>query len=147
MLPPIEFLKEAGVEVRLSGPNKLTATGYLTDDICQYIQTHKREIISALSARNAPPPRPPTRTVLHYRLTDARGGNKGGMIIADDLADAVLDLVARYRSHLDLEDLLERVQERFCIAAESAPDAEALRVALAEAEAVIRRAAQKERKP
>ncbi|NDV12483.1 hypothetical protein [Crenobacter caeni] len=85
-------------------------------------------------------PGPPPRNVLQFRLDSSKGGNAGGTVIADDdLTSLVLELVARYGQRLDLDDLTERVRERFAIVAESAPDAEALRVALAEAEAVILR--------
>ncbi|MCP9760500.1 hypothetical protein EGI20_14495 [Aquitalea sp. S1-19] len=139
----IDFLRQAGVVVTLSGANKLTATGYLTDDIRQFIREYKPAIITELTTANdlAPqPPRPSAHTVLPFRLVDARGGTYGGTVRGDDLTELVLALVERYGALLDIEDLLERIHERFAIVAESAPDAEALRIALAEAEAAIRRA-------
>ncbi|MEN9485682.1 MAG: hypothetical protein RJB37_3562, partial [Pseudomonadota bacterium] len=42
------------------------------------------------------------------------GGNAGGAVISDDtLANTVADLIARYGSRLDVDDLMERVRERF----------------------------------
>ncbi|TIC79567.1 hypothetical protein [Crenobacter intestini] len=101
------------------------------------VKAYKPEIIRALVAANDPTPAPPRRVSLRYKLDGTNGGNSGGVIIDDDLVGAVRDLMERYKSRLDMDDLLERIRERFAIVAESAPDAEALRVALAEAEAVI----------
>ncbi len=75
-----------------------------------------------------------TREVLHCRLHDTGGGNAGGAVISDDtLANTVADLIARYGSRLDVDDLMERVRERFAIAAESGDDEQAALVALTEA--------------
>ena len=142
----LDFLQEAGVALTLAAPDRLAATGRLTDDARQYIREHKAELLRELAAANDQP-KLPRRTILHFRLTSTEGGNAGGSIISDDEIEAlVLELVERYGARLDLDELLERVRERFAIVAESAPDAEALRVTLAEAEAVIRRAAGKDRR-
>lgn len=130
-----------GATIRADGDAlKIRPASLVPPMLLDRVKAHKAELLRELTAANDPP-KPPGRAILHFRLTGARGGNAGGTVIADGEVDAlVLELVERYGARLDLDDLLERVRERFAIAAESAPDAEALRVAMTEAEAVIRRA-------
>lgn len=75
-----------------------------------------------------------------------QGGNSDGTVVSDeDLLMRARALLERYGAHLDFDDLLEGIRERFAIVAESAPDDVALQLALTEAETVILRAMQSTR--
>lgn len=106
------------------------------------LKAHKVEVIEALVAANDPIPQLPVRPTIRFRLDTANGGNTGGTVIGDDLPGIVHELVERYGSRLDLDDLQEQAAERFAIAAENSTDAEALRIAETEIVATIQSAKQ-----
>ena len=55
----LDFLQEAGVVLTLAAPDRLAASGRLTDDARQFIREHKAELLRELTAANDPVPPDP----------------------------------------------------------------------------------------
>ncbi|NDV11706.1 hypothetical protein [Crenobacter caeni] len=137
----IKDVIEAGATIKVEDGRLLIRPASVVPDLTvAALKAHKLEVIEALAPANDPIPPSPIRPTIRFRLGATSGGNTGGTVIGDDLPEMVRELVERYGSRLDLDDLQERAAERFAIAAESSTDAEAQRIAMAEIVAAIQSA-------